>query len=130
MALISNSVPQASNAMLCDWFVARIDVSTHSEFVLCGYVYGHRRLRDGDMTITSTLLELADDESWARTFNTLYRLHETGVPGEYDHDWRLRLVLAADARLRGSVSLLGVRLHVAWPMARSPASKYPKPQVN
>jgi hypothetical protein len=116
--------------MLNHWFVARVDFSSHSEFVLGGFVYGRRNLRDGHPALTSSILELSDDDSWARTLNTLYRLHERAVSGETDRDWKLRLLLFAVKRLVAPVTLQGVDVHVDWPYVRSPAAKFGKRTTN
>jgi hypothetical protein len=120
----------SQEAMLSPWFVARIDFSSHSEFVLCGYVYGHPRLEDGHMITTSSLLELSADDCWARTRNTLYWLRDLAGPGEDDRDFQLRLVLAADSYLRAPITLRGIKLHVKWPHPRSPASKFTRSTLN
>ena len=117
-------------AMLSQWFIARVDFSSHSEFVLCGYVYGHRYLRDGDPATTSTILEFSDDDSWARTKNTLYRLHEPAASGETDGDWKLRVLLSATRHLVAPVTLQRVDLHVHWPHVRTPAARYAPPKPN
>lgn len=130
MSSMSESARNLSEAMLSQWLVARVDFSSHSEFVLCGYVHGHRHLRDGDPATTSTILEFSDDDSWARTKNTLYRLHEPGVSGEFDSDWKLRVVLSATRHLVASVTLQRVGLHVHWPHVRSPAAKYARPTAH
>jgi hypothetical protein len=111
-------------AMLSPWLVARIVFSSHSEFVLCGSVYGHPRLEDGHRITTSSLLELSADDGWARTRNTLYWLQERAAPGEDDADFRLRLVLAAESCLRAPITLRGVKLHAMWPHPRSLASTF------
>jgi hypothetical protein len=116
--------------MLNQWFVARVNYTSHSEFVLCGYVYGHPYLRDGNPATTSTIVEFSDDNSWACTLNTLYRLHEPAVSGETDSDWRLRVFLFAVKHLVPPLALQGVDIHVHWPHVRSPAAKFARPAAN
>jgi hypothetical protein len=116
--------------VLTQWFVARVDFSSHSEFVLCGYVYGHLHLRDGDPAVTSAILEFSADDSWARTLNTLYRLHEAATARETDGDWKLRLLLFAEKHRRAPATLQGVNVHVNWPYVRSPAAKFPNSMAN
>lgn len=50
-------------AMLSKWFIARIDLSSHSEFILCGNTYGHPRLMDGEPATTSSILEVSTDDT-------------------------------------------------------------------
>jgi hypothetical protein len=116
--------------MLSQWFVARLDFSSHSEFVLGGYVYGHLRLRDGHPALTSTILEIAEDQSWARTLNTLYWLHGPAASGGTDSDWQVRLLLFAAKRIVAPVTLRGIETRVDWPYSRSPAAKFVKPKAN
>jgi hypothetical protein len=129
LALSPESIRQLPEAMLSQWLVARVDFDVHSEFVLCGLVYGHRHLEDGQPVVTSAILEFADDGSWARTVNTLYRLHEPSQSRDADGDWKLRVLLFATKRLVGSVTLQGIEVRADWPFVRSPAEKF-KPRVN
>jgi hypothetical protein len=117
-------------AMLSPWFVARIDFSSHSEYVLCGYVYGHPRLRSANQATTSPILEFSADDSWARTQNTLYWLHEPAVPGKDNRAFGMRLSIAAKSYHKPPVSLLGICMHVTWPNKRSPGAKFRKPAIN
>lgn len=130
MSSISESTRNLPEAMLSQWLVARVDFNVRSEFILCGYVYGHPYLRDGDPATTSTILEFSDDDSWARTLNTLYRLHEPAVSGEMDRDWKLRVFLFARRHLVAPLTLQGVDIHVHWPHVRSPAARYARPKAN
>jgi hypothetical protein len=126
----SESVCNSSEATLSQWLVARVGFSSHSEFVLCGYVHGHPHLRDGHPAVTSTILEFSEDDSWARTMNTLYRLHETAVSGESDSDWKLRVLLFVRKHLVAPLTLQGIEVHVNWPHIRSSTAKFPRPIAN
>jgi hypothetical protein len=120
--LPSSHIPQAA---LKRWFIARVDFVSHSEFVLCGYVYSHHRLRDGHPSMSSPLIELSADDSWARTLNTLYWLFDPAAQSVLDPSWDLRLPLlamkCAGARL---AELRAIEGGVAWPHPRSPATKH------
>lgn len=124
------TIGRLPEAMLSQWFVTRVNFSSHFEFVLGGHVYGHRHLSDGDPAVTSAILQLSDDQSWARTVNTLYWLHEPAAAGDTDGDWKLRILVFATKRLIPSVTLRGVDLHVDWPYVRSSAGKFTRPKIN
>lgn len=130
MALSPKSTLQVPEAMLSQWLVARVDFNVHSEFVLCGLVYGHRYLEDGQPVVTSAILEFSDDDSWARTVNTLYRLQEPSLSSAADDAWKLRVILFATKRLVASVTLQGVEVRADWPFVRTPAKNFIKPKVN
>lgn len=57
-------------ARLEGWSVAIVDGQLH----MIGRVWGHPRLVDGRLIITSPVVWVADDCSCARTLNTLYQL--------------------------------------------------------
>lgn len=63
-------------ARLEEWRIIRVREGTRH---LVGRVSGHPRLSDGARIVTSPLVALAADRSWAETINTLYRL---GAPGQ------------------------------------------------
>jgi len=126
----TESTRPISEAMLSEWFMARIDFSSHSEFVLCGIAWGHQLLRSGDPTTTSSVLELSSDDSWARTRNTLYWLRDAAEKGKLDRNWKTRLLLAAEANLKGQITLRGVELYAHWPYTRSSSVKFQKPTLN
>lgn len=44
--------------------------------VLIGRVFNHPRLNDGKVIVTSLVLAMDEDEGWAQTLNTRYRLRE------------------------------------------------------
>lgn len=120
-----------SQAVLRRWFIARLDFESHSEFALCGHVYGHRRLRNGHPAMTSAVLELSSDDSWARTLNTVYWLFEPVGPDSMDRAWDVLLPLLAMKCSAGHFTRLrGVEGGVSWPHCRSPASKFSNPTVN
>lgn len=126
--LPNTHIPQAA---LKRWFIARIDFVSHSEFVLCGYVYSHLRLRDGHPSMSSPLIELSADDSWARTLNTLYWLFDPAEQGGIDTSWDLRLPLLAMKCAGARLShLKGAEGGVTWPLSRSPASKFCKEMAN
>jgi hypothetical protein len=124
----SGHIPQAE---LKRWFIARVDFVSHSEFVLCGYVYGHHRLRDGHPSMSSRIIELSADDSWARTLNTLYWLFDAVEQDGIDSSWDLRLALLA---MNCSGDNLGrlrrVEGGVEWPHPRSAASKFSRLRLN
>lgn len=130
MALSPESIRQVPEAMLSEWLVVRVDFNSHSEFVLCGLVYGHRHLENGQPVVTSAILEFSDDDSWARTMNTLYRLHEPSLSRLADGDWKLRVLLFATKRVVAPVTLRGIEVRADWPFARSPAEKFVRPRIN
>lgn len=111
------------HALLGRWFTVRVDFDVGSEFVLCGHVFGHRRLRDGYPAMTSAVQQLAEDESCARTLNTIYRLVDPIEPANIDQFWEYALPILALKCARGSGrGPTGIEGGVAWPYARSPAS--------
>jgi hypothetical protein len=44
--------------------------------VLIGRVFNHPRLNDGKVIVTSLVLDMDENEGWAQTLNTRYRLRE------------------------------------------------------
>ncbi|MEJ0050130.1 MAG: hypothetical protein WDN02_02750 [Methylovirgula sp.] len=57
--------------------------------VLVGTVTGHPRIQDGRRTLTTQIVEMAPDKSWARTLNTHYVLGEP-MPEEEEFDDRIK----------------------------------------
>lgn len=130
MPLSTELIRQIPEAMLSQWLVARVDVNSHSEFVLYEIAYSLRHLEDGQPVVTSAILELSDDESWVRTVNTLYRLHEPSLSRAADDDWKVRILLFATKQLVASVTLQGIEVRADGPFARSPAKRFIKLGVN
>lgn len=56
-----------------------------SHQVLIGRVTGHHRIPDGHRTLTTQIIEIAPDNSWARTLNTLYVLDKS-MPDDEEFD--------------------------------------------
>lgn len=108
-------------ASLRRWFFARVDFDLGSEFVLCGHVFGHRRLRDGYPAMTSPVQQLAQDGSYARTLNTIYRLIDPIEPADIDPLWKCALPTLALKCTNGSGAVpIGIEGGIAWPYSRSP----------
>jgi hypothetical protein len=111
------------HALLGRWFIARVDFDVGNEFVLCGRVLGHKRLRDGHPAMTSAVQQLADDESCARTLNTLYRLVDPIDPANIEQFWEHALpILALKCATGSGRPPISIEGGVAWPYSRSPAS--------
>jgi len=72
------SQPSSSKtkAHLEEWRIIRVREGTSH---LVGRVSGHERLRDGARIVSSALVAVAGDRTWAETMNTVYAL---GNPGE------------------------------------------------
>ncbi len=70
-------------AYLEQWRLIRITEGTRH---LVGIVTGHPRLRDGARIVTTAIVALADDRSWAESQNTLYRLTAAGE-GPLPEEW-------------------------------------------
>ncbi len=68
--------------------------------VLAGTVAGHPRIEDGHRALTTQIVEMEPDKSWARTLNTHYVL---GQPMQEDEEF--------DARIRAGIE----RRIQAWP---------------
>lgn len=75
------------SAHLEEWRIIRVREGTRH---LIGLVSGHPRLRDGARIVTSVLVALAADYSWAETMNTVYALGTRGE-GPLPEDWAERL---------------------------------------
>lgn len=63
-------------AHLEEWRIIRVREGARH---LVGRVSGHQRLRDCSRIVSSALVAVAGDGSWAETMNTIYVL---GTPGE------------------------------------------------
>jgi hypothetical protein len=125
VAVGSRFADQVPCASLTQWFIARVVFEKVIAFALCGYVYGHPRLRDGHPIMTSTLVELSSDESWARTLNTIYWLYDPVSADSIDSSWNVRLPwLAMLCSGLDFERLRAVEGGVEWPHPRSPATKY------
>jgi len=71
-------VPLAADkpqALIDEWRIIDVREGT---LHLVGVVHSHNRIREGGRVVTSRILVIADDRSWAETENTLYKL---GTPG-------------------------------------------------
>lgn len=75
------------SAHLDEWRIIRVREGARH---LVGHVSGHPRLRDGARIVTSALVALAADCSWAETMNTVYALGTRGE-GPLPEDWAERL---------------------------------------
>lgn len=77
---VPNSSEFNRSPVITNWHLAPAPQMALS---LTGLVAGHPRLHDGSSVLTSPLVAMADDNSWALTFNTFYRLgrprHEEAV---------------------------------------------------
>src|ERR1700684_1773605 len=62
--------------------------------VLIGRVTGHNRIPDGHRTMTTQIVEIAPDTSWARTLNTLYVLGKS-MPDDEEFDFLIVSRIAA-----------------------------------
>jgi hypothetical protein len=125
IAVSSGSAHQVPCAALTKWFIARVILDEFNELKLCGYVYGHRRLRNGHPTMTSTLVEMSSDDSWARTLNTIYWLFDPVSAGSIGRSWVLCLpLLAMKCSGTNLERLRRVEGGVEWPHPRSPTTKY------
>jgi hypothetical protein len=112
------------HAVLERWFIARVDFDIGSEFVLCGRVFGHRRLRDGHLAMTSAVQQLAEDGSCARTLNTIYWLVDPIDSADIDQFWEHVLPILAPNCARGSGRTpISIEGGVAWPYSRSPVGE-------
>lgn len=121
----SGSASRAPLAALTHWFIARILFEEFEEFTLCGYAYRDRCLKDGHPTMTSALVEMSSDDSWARTLNTIYLLSAPAAASSIEQSWRLRLPLLAMMYSGANLERLrGAEGGVEWPYRRSPAVKY------
>ncbi|MGH7058069.1 MAG: hypothetical protein ACREFZ_09350 [Acetobacteraceae bacterium] len=81
MALQPNSFKP--KAHLEEWRIIRVGEGTRH---LVGHVSGHPRLRDGARIVSSALVALAGDGSWAETMNTVYSLGTRGE-GPLPEEW-------------------------------------------
>lgn len=70
-------------ARLDEWRIIRVREGTRH---LVGRVSGHPRLRDGARIVSSALVGLATDCSWAETMNTVYALGARGE-GPLPEEW-------------------------------------------
>jgi hypothetical protein len=120
VAMPAKLLAAASGYTLKKWFVARVDFESHSDFVLCGYVFGHQRLRDGQPAMTRPVLELSSDNKWARTLGSFHWLSPPLRELRLDSPWRLRLqLLANETSTTSNAELVGVEGAVEWPHPRS-----------
>lgn len=73
--------------------------------LLLGHVTGHPKLREGARALTSVLFQVAQDHSWARTWNRFYSL--------VDYTPETLFAMQAEGKVRPSVELLHLkdRLH-------------------
>jgi hypothetical protein len=94
------SLASMSEVRLENWRIVdmpRTDFYGAAHQVLVGRVNDHPRVPDGHRSLTTEIVEWAQDRSWARTFNTLYML---GTPMPDDEEFDDRIKAAIENRIR------------------------------